>query len=1311
MNTIPNDQALPAGVAAGLAEPSIAALDAGGAPVLVASSAPFAIVWANEAAFSLFAADDLGVLTGLFSEASDHGFRRMRELAGSLLPGAPARLERLRFFLDGHAQMITFMCRRTSAPTLFIAGAMGVRPKLRVRPVAPVATLVSEIVEAAAPDALQSKQDRPETSTAPKEATHVAGTTSSGHAPTIATIAAATALAVGANYLAVGEAPPGAALFDEKDKVATLADENIEPAVSPDAPPESDDGDEVPATNAADAAIAPHVADEAPIETLTKVSALDQLRQLHAQKYPGASRLRFLWRTDSSGRLTQIGDALKDVIGAEVAGFEGAPATALLDAYKADADGALSAALAGRETFSPVEVNWPLNDAGAHVRVTMGALPSFDRARRFDGFKGFGVIHLDRLVEDLKSDASEEADVQASQLASSMAAAATAEVLPVEEHVAQQSAVDPTATPETAEEADTAIGRDIDETEAVEAEDVDVEPETVEEEEPSAANTTSETEPASETLSNAIKSLDSDDADAATASAVALVGAGDLRATIAPVEAGQICAEEETPIIANDDGEDEAETDFSPGLADQEQEAEAASTAEVETKEAETTDSGSTEPEAILRAENEADATAAESEVVGWTEDAQAPETEPDAASRFAHAPNVVSLRPFQTNVRFQPPVEPQVELPASSSDDAASLSLADVVASGDEPVATTEKPGEKAQLITAPSEPGVSLSSSERNAFREIARALGAKVKSNNELVAEQAKADARLRQPPETQDAAGDQSREAVQAKRQETERSLARIRDLLQISSANDDKAPEAVEPPPALLPVAAAIAPAFDAVSLEANSAALFDRLPFGILVSRGGVPIYGNRNLLDSLGYKDIDQLHDAGGLERMFRGREPDALTKEADGGAIPVISADGEVSAFEVRMQSIDWGGEPASVMTFRRSGELELQQKIKTLEMDARQREAETRELHAILDTATDGVVVIDNGGRILAMNRSAEALFGYEQNEIAGEHFRSLLTNESHAAADEYLNGLKSNGVASVLNDGREIIGRARQGGPIPMFMTIGRIGAGEASKFCAVLRDITQWKKAERELKDARRDAERASALKSDFLAKISHEIRTPLNAILGFAEVIVEERFGPVGNERYKDYLKDIHSSGTHVMSLVNDLLDLSKIEAGKVDLNFGAVDANKIIADCASLMQPQAIRERVIVRMALAPRLPQIVADERSLKQIVLNLLSNALKFNEPGGQVIISTALTDAGNAVLRIKDTGIGMTDAEVETALEPFRQIATSRPTTGTGLGLPLTKALVEANRASFTIKSKKREGTLVEVSFPSTRVLAE
>ena len=144
---------------------------------------------------------------------------------------------------------------------------------------------------------------------------------------------------------------------------------------------------------------------------------------------------------------------------------------------------------------------------------------------------------------------------------------------------------------------------------------------------------------------------------------------------------------------------------------------------------------------------------------------------------------------------------------------------------------------------------------------------------------------------------------------------------------------------------------------------------------------------------------------------------------------------------------------------------------------------------------------------------------------------------------------------------------------------------------------MLRDITHWKNVEEELVAARRAAEAANAQKSDFLAKISHEIRTPLNAIIGFSEVMMEERFGPIGSERYRSYLRDIHLSGEHLMSLINDLLDLSKIEAGKLDLNFEAVSLNDVIRECVALMQPQANRERIIIRTSLSSGVPSVVAD------------------------------------------------------------------------------------------------------------------
>ena len=617
-----------------------------------------------------------------------------------------------------------------------------------------------------------------------------------------------------------------------------------------------------------------------------------------------------------------------------------------------------------------------------------------------------------------------------------------------------------------------------------------------------------------------------------------------------------------------------------------------------------------------------------------------------------------------------------------------------------------------------------VPLSAAERLAFREIAKALGAKGDADDQI---QLKATKTPDAKPTGTKPVADKPVEAVT-------HVLAPLADIqARIEPVPAAMAPPAQEPSVAAAPMVALTLPGPEAsstphVSVQpvavpdplpiapkagptpAESTSLLDMLPLGVWIIQNDKPVYANAALLNLLGHEPAS--HTA--VERAQLSAAALQAPMDWTSGEKPALSLVNVREDHIVLNGSVRdyvWNAAPARLVFLRRPAEPDLNPRLKSLELDLRARESEARELHGILDTATDGIAVLDDTGHILAVNRSAEALLGYEQNEVLGALFTVLLAPESHAAALDYLDGLKSNGVASVLNDGRDVLGRERHGGLVPMFMTLGRVGQGANAKFCAVLRDVTHWKKAECELRDARQEAERTSAQKSDFLAKISHEIRTPLNAILGFTEVIWQERFGPIGNERYKDYLKDIHASGTLVMSLVNDLLDLSKIESGNLDLAFASVNANTILQDCVALMQPQATKERVIIRVSLAPRLPNIVADERSLRQIMLNLLSNAVKFNEPGGQVIVSTALTDAGHAVIRIRDTGIGMNENDIERALEPFRQLETSRKSHGSGLGLPLTKAMVEANRAAFTIKSKRGEGTLAEVTFPPTRVLAE
>jgi PAS domain S-box-containing protein len=482
------------------------------------------------------------------------------------------------------------------------------------------------------------------------------------------------------------------------------------------------------------------------------------------------------------------------------------------------------------------------------------------------------------------------------------------------------------------------------------------------------------------------------------------------------------------------------------------------------------------------------------------------------------------------------------------------------------------------------------------------------------------------------------------------------------------------------------------------------------LPLPVLIHRGGQVLYANTAMLETAAYASAEAINAAGGLSGLFADG-PDENAGENAGG-MSLRREDGSTLRVEAHLQAVRWNseaGEGSRALLLALSPQAGAASHFDESERQLLQTRID--ELNAILDTATDGVILLDSSGSIRSINHSASALFGYEPEEVSDKAFSLLFAIESQRAAMDYLNSLSDNGVASLLNDGREVIGRESQGRFIPLFMTIGKLDASKG--YCVVLRDITHWKRAEEELVSARREAERTSTQKSEFLARISHEIRTPLNAIIGFSELMADEKFGPVGSERYRDYLHDISRSGNHVLSLVNDLLDISKIEAGAVEMNFEAVSLNDALTEAVAIMQPQANRERVIIRSSLTSRLPDIVADHRSITQIALNLLSNAVRFTGPGGQVIVSTSYEPGGDVLLRVRDTGIGMTRQEVEQALRPYKQITTpgNVRSDGTGLGLPLTKAMAEANRANFNIDSSPGRGTMVEITFPSTRVLAE
>jgi signal transduction histidine kinase len=246
-------------------------------------------------------------------------------------------------------------------------------------------------------------------------------------------------------------------------------------------------------------------------------------------------------------------------------------------------------------------------------------------------------------------------------------------------------------------------------------------------------------------------------------------------------------------------------------------------------------------------------------------------------------------------------------------------------------------------------------------------------------------------------------------------------------------------------------------------------------------------------------------------------------------------------------------------------------------------------------------------------------------------------------------------------------------------------------------------------AQAELVEARRRAELASRAKSEFLANMSHELRTPLNAVIGFADVIRNESFGPIGNERYREYLDDINHSGMHLLRVINDLLDFSKIEAGKLDLEVEEVDLDELLDGTVGIMRKQAEGAGVDLRRERSVQEISLLADAHRVRQVLLNLLSNAIKFTRKQGRVTVSAAIDGAGTLSISVADTGIGMTVEDIALALEPFGQIdgGLARKYQGTGLGLPIAKRLAEMQGGVLTLSSQPGRGTVATIKFPANR----
>jgi PAS domain S-box-containing protein len=367
------------------------------------------------------------------------------------------------------------------------------------------------------------------------------------------------------------------------------------------------------------------------------------------------------------------------------------------------------------------------------------------------------------------------------------------------------------------------------------------------------------------------------------------------------------------------------------------------------------------------------------------------------------------------------------------------------------------------------------------------------------------------------------------------------------------------------------------------------------------------------------------------------------------------------------------------------------------------------EPRHMAAVLRDSNDAITMQDFNGKIIAWNRGAERMYGYTEDEALGLKILDLVPEDKRAEAEELGAPIARGETIPTIEtqrttkDGRRL--------DVSLTVTVLVDDDGIPLGFATTERDITEHMQYETALRSAKKEADCANHFKSEFLALMSHELRTPLNAIIGFSEMLGGGYLGSLTNKQ-KEYISDIHGAGHHLLDVINDILDLSKAEAGKMELDTEVLDVTQIIEACLRLMRERAANAGVCLNVKIIGDLPFLKADKRKLKQILINLLSNAVKFTPRGGSVTVKVTKEPDGCVAIAVTDTGIGMSTEDVPKVMNAYVRAnsMTKREGEGTGLGLPLTKTLVELHGGSLDLRSVLGGGTTVMVRFPADRIVA-
>jgi len=508
-----------------------------------------------------------------------------------------------------------------------------------------------------------------------------------------------------------------------------------------------------------------------------------------------------------------------------------------------------------------------------------------------------------------------------------------------------------------------------------------------------------------------------------------------------------------------------------------------------------------------------------------------------------------------------------------------------------------------------------------------------------------------------------------------------------------------------------------------VASEAKFRGMFETAPIGVvLCAADGTFIDANDAFLDIVDRK-IDDLD--GQTIWSFLPQEASSV----EGEQIAQLHSTGRAGPFEteyvrgdgrrvaVRVNGIGVGGHDGGErliwafvedITQRRRAEFQLR--------------ASERRIVTILDTMVDALIAIDQNGRIETFNKAAETTWGYAAAEVIGRNVSMLLPESNRDGFAEHLQLYLKTGESDLLGARSEVLGRRKNGGVFPLEMGISAVtsemlGGLERRKeprrsFVGVARDISERKRAEAEVLAAKSQAEAANRAKSEFLANMSHELRTPLNAIIGFSEVIKDQLFGAVGNGRYVTYAADIHASGAHLLAVIGDVLDMSRIETGRFELEESRFDLPELAQGALVMVGRAAELGGIRLDNKVGSGLPRIHADKRAAKQVLINLLSNAVKFTPRGGVVTVDAGADSGGELAITVSDTGPGIPPERLKAIFEPFQNADSTRAREqgGSGLGLAISKRLMELHGGALILKSRFGHGTTAAMRFPPRRVVA-